>query len=255
MKTNLKTRLKNGEVVLGMWNHISHPLVADITSRAGLDFLLIDFEHGAFNPQQIHAMVASCEVNHCAPLIRLPVAEEWMVLQALDQGVHGVMVSHVNSPEDVQKIIRFAKHYPLGARSFSPHTKSGGYSEDTNKTYAKQSNDFNLVSVVIEDKEGLKNLSQIVDHEALDLIYFGAYDLSQALGFSGEPRHKEVIKEIQKGIKICQKYQKATGGFVARNIDDVHWLKNMGMQFITYLVDAVILFENIQNLVTEFKKG
>ena len=112
----LKEKLNKGEAVLGIWNTLSSPLVTEVLAQSGLDFQIIDLEHGPFAMDKIHLHVSACENSQCTPLVRIPSNSDWMVLQALDQGVHGVVVPHIDSADNAKEFVDAAKYYPQGSR-------------------------------------------------------------------------------------------------------------------------------------------
>ena len=88
----------------------------------------------------------------------------------------------------------------------------------------------------------------------IDVVYFGAYDLSQVLGVPGETKHPKVVKAIQSGAEKAIKYGKYAGGFVPLTVDDMKWNLDIGMNFVTYSVDSAMVFSNMQTVVNSFLK-
>ena len=88
-KNPLKERLAAGKPALGTWNTLASPLVTDALAHSGLDFVVVDMEHGPFRPDLVAPAVSACEARGVSPLVRLPALEAWMVLQALDSGHQG----------------------------------------------------------------------------------------------------------------------------------------------------------------------
>ena len=93
---------------------------------------------------------------------------------------------------------------------------------------------------------------QATDIEDLDIIYFGAYDLSQDLGVPGEVRNNKVVSVIESAVSKAVSVGKCAGGFVPQSKDDVKWLLDMGIKFITYNVDTDILYRSINDVVEWF---
>ena len=62
-KNNLKDKIKQGIPILGTWNTIGSPMFSEVLSFSGLDFLIVDFEHGPFQIDQVHDYVNRCESN------------------------------------------------------------------------------------------------------------------------------------------------------------------------------------------------
>lgn len=251
----LKAKLHNGKPVIGIWNTLGSPLVTEVLAQSGLDFQIIDLEHGPFILDQVHLHVSACEnSSSCTPLVRVPSNQDWMVLQALDQGAHGVVVPHISNLQAAKKLVSFVKYHPSGARGFTPFSKAGGFSNKDTAGYVKCANESTLSVVIIESKEGLDRLDEIVDVDGVDVIYFGAYDLSQALGHPGEVRHSDVVASIQKGVEVVTKKGKWAGGFVPQSKDDIKWLLDMGIRFITYEVDSSIIYNHVRGITDWFEE-
>lgn len=254
-KNTLKAKLLAGKPVIGTWNTLSSPLVTEVFAQAGLDFQIIDLEHGPFILDQVHLHVSACQtISSCTPLVRIPTNEEWMVLQALDQGAHGIVAPHIHDAGSARALVDATKYFPKGKRGFTPFSKAGGFTNQDAPTYVNRAIRETLNIVIVESQKGLEEIESIIEVEGIDIVYFGAYDLSQALGHPGEVRHPEVIAAIQESVKKVKGAGKASGGFVPQNKDDVKWLLDMGMQFITYEVDSSILHSHVQGITEWFLK-
>jgi len=255
LKTNkLKEKLNKGEPVLGTWNTLASPLVTEVLAESGLDFQIIDLEHGPFIIDKLHLHITACEnASSCTPLVRIPAKEDWMALQALDQGAHGVVIPHISSGQEANDFIKSIKYFPDGNRGFTPFSKAGGFNNKNTSSYVNSANDSILSVVIIESEEGLNKLDEIIDIDGVDIIYFGAFDLSQALGCPGDIKNKKVVNAIKKGLEKVNLKGKYAGGFVPQSKDDVKWLLDIGMKFITYEVDSSIIYSKTKGISDWFK--
>ena len=251
----LKEKLNRGEAVLGTWNTLSSPLVTEVLAQSDLDFQIIDLEHGPFAMDKIHLHVSACENSQCTPLVRIPSNSDWMALQALDQGAHGVVVPHIDSVDDAKALVSATKYHPQGNRGFTPFSKAGGFTNSNVGEYISRAIDKTLNIVIIESKEGLDNLEEILKVDAIDVIYFGAYDLSQALGFPGNTKHPEVVQAIQHGVTLVNSAGKYAGGFVPQSKLEIQELLDMGMKFITYEVDSSLIHKHVNGISSWFLKA
>lgn len=251
----LKRKLKNGEIVYGPWCVIPSPSVINIIGAAGLDFVIIDMEHGPTDFKTAEEMTRTAESEDCCPLIRVGQRNETEILKALDIGAHGLLVPHVETAENAREAVVFSKYYPDGERGFSPYTRAGGYGYLGLEGHAAKENDESLIGVILEGKEGIHNIDAILETDNLDLIYIGAYDLSQAMGMPGQVQHPAIRKEMERCIRKIRDKGIAAGGYVAKNGDDVKWMKDIGMQFITCLPDAAVIFHAFYDFMQEFKQA
>lgn len=252
-KNNLKQKLLSGKPVIGTWNTLASPLVTEILSQAGLDFQIIDLEHGPFILDKLHLHVSACENgSSCIPLVRIPSKYDWMSLQALDQGAYGIVVPHISSSEEAADFTSSIKYHPIGRRGFTPFSKAGGFNNNNTSHYVNIANNEVLSIIIIESEEGLNNLEEIVEVEGVDIIYFGAFDLSQSLGYPGDVKNPRLINAIKDGVEIVNSKGKYAGGFVPKSKDDIQWLLDMGMSFITYQVDSSIIYDNVSSIVNWF---
>jgi 4-hydroxy-2-oxoheptanedioate aldolase len=250
----LKKKLESGKPVIGTWNTLAAPLATEVMAQAGFDFQIIDLEHGPFVLNEVFQHVHACRSSDCSPIVRVPDNESWMVLQALDQGAHGVIVPHIESAEDARRLVEATKYHPAGSRGFTPFSSAGGFIDGKPGEYPKKANTLTLSAIIIESQQAMKHLDQILELPEIDVVYFGAYDLSQALGRPGDVRHPDVISAISQGVERTLRAGKHPGGFVAQSEDDIRWLLDMGMRFITYEVDCAILFRKVRDVVTWFGK-
>ena len=106
--------------------------------------------------------------------------------------------------------------------------------------------------VIVESVEALEVAADIALVDGIDVVYFGAYDLSQALGYPGQPRHPAVVEAIAEGVKRVRAVGCCAGGFVPQDRSGVAELLEMGMGFITYDLDASILFRHLADLAEWF---
>ena len=248
----LKEKLQSGSNVIGTWCIIPSPVVSDIICSAGLDFVIIDSEHGPIGFETAQEMVMACESRKVSPLMRVGNINENDILKALDIGVHGIQVPNVESEDDAAKIINYTKYPPIGNRGFSPFTRAGNYSINSAKTMTKKANENCLVGINIESKKAIENLDNILKIKEIDLVFIGLFDLSKALGIPGEvdnPKVLNLLEELTKKINDAGKYP----GTIANSKDKLSYFNSMGVKFILYLVDCEMLRNSYSEIVKQFE--
>ena len=194
-----KEKLLLGETVVGIWSIIPSAMVTEILASAGLDFIILDMEHGAFDTIAVADSIRAIPEQYCTPLVRVPKIDPQLIQRVLDMGAQGIVAPHIRTKEDVIDFVSTAILYPEGKRGFNPFTKCGEYLGKAQTRYYR--NDFPLLIGIIENLEAYKNLDDILAVKGVDAWYLGVYDLSCAVGYPGQLDHPEVI-EIMNDIKL-----------------------------------------------------
>ena len=243
----LKSKLQKGESTVGTWQTIPSPIVTDIICSAGLDFVIVDAEHGPISFETAQEMAIACESREVSPIMRVGNINEDDILKALDIGMHGIQIPNIKNVDDVNKIIEYSKYPPIGSRGFSPFTRSGGYSLENATQITEKANQNTLVGINIEGVEAINNIDRILEINELDIIFIGLFDLSKALGIPGEvdnPKVENYLKELTKKILKSGKYP----GTIATSKEKIKSFKDIGLQYILYLVDCEIIRSGYSNL-------
>ena len=123
----LKDKLKAGEVVLGTWTVISSPTLTEIMGSSGLDFIIIDHEHGPFNFDTSENMIRAAENVDCTPLIRVPENNQSYILRALEIGSHGILIPQIENKKEASYAVDSIYYSPKGNRGVSAFTRASNY--------------------------------------------------------------------------------------------------------------------------------
>lgn len=240
MRTNaVKEKLKRGEPALGGWLSLPSIPSARIMARLGFDWLVVDMEHTAHNAVLMADMVAIiADAGTCAPIVRVPAnSVEWFKW-ALDAGAWGVVVPMVNTREEAQRAVEFAKYPPVGTRSIGGAFGPYGFGITDWPSYAQSANDAILVTIQIESMQALQNLDEILSVPGIDVAFVGPNDLHAQLGLpassdGAEPEFMEALERIK---AVAKKYSVATGIFSGNGEAAVARVRQ-GFQMISVTTD------------------
>jgi len=238
----LKSELKAGRTVFGTWSMLSSPSVINVIAQAGLDFVILDMEHGPMTLETAEMQLYAAEVAGCTPIIRLSEGSAPTILHALDIGARSILISQVATPEEALRIARAAKYHPEGNRGLSCFTRIHGYSETNITDKLRQANEQTFVGVLVEGEAGINNLEKIAQVPGLDMVYIGIYDLSQVVGAPGDVRHPKVLKVVRECVKIIEEHGLAAGS-VGPDREYLKLLFDTGFRFLSYRVDSAVLRE------------
>ena len=238
----LKQNLKKGKHVFGTWSNIASPTVTNILANTGIDFIVLDLEHGASSFETVESQIYAAEAEGVSPIVRLASGDRIDILHALEIGAVNILISQVTSVEETAGIISACKYFPKGDRGVSLFTKNHGYSDRNSKEKMEKINNETFVGILLEGEDGLNNIEEICALDNLDMIYLGIYDISQSLGIPGEVENEKVIKLLKDLGKLSKSYDVAFGS-VAPNEQYLNLLIECGFTFISYRADSAILVD------------
>ena len=246
---NFAKRLRSDEILIGTLVSLPSAEICELLANIGYDWLFIDAEHGAFNPQQAQAMLQAAAPTPC--LIRVPSDETIWLKKALDIGAAGVIVPQVHTADQAREIISHCKYTPDGKRGIGIG-RAHKYGIDFDR-YIKYANQETAVVLQAESSEAVDNINDIVKLKGIDAILIGPYDLSASLGNPGEIDHPVVQAAINKIIKTCQNAKLAMG-FFGVTPESVLPYKQKGFTLLTIGMDTAFLINAAQEMLSKMKK-
>lgn len=213
----MKNKIRNKEVILGtMLSEIATPNILRVMKAGGLEFVIIDAEHGPFDFSQLANLVAVGNLIGLPTIVRIPeIRREW-ITKVLDMGADGMLVPMVNKPEEAKQIVEFAKYTPLGNRGVSTTRAHTNYNPGKLADYFEAANERTIILCQIETPEAIKNAQQIASVEGVDALIVGPSDLSTTHGFAGDASGPEMTAVIESVIASAAAAGKTTG-FVHSN--------------------------------------
>lgn len=244
-ENRVKARLKAGGTVFGSWTICSSPMVANVMAETGLDFVTLDLEHGPTTFETAESLLYAIEAGGSTPMLRLGEWSEPTILRGLEIGAQGILVSHISTAEQARRVVAACKYPPEGERGLSPFIRRHGYSERDLARKLHDANDQMLTGVLIEDAEGLRNLTEIASTPGLDVIYLGIYDISLSVGVPGSLEDERVLEIVRGAVRTIEAHGLAPGA-VARDREHLRLLLRLGFRYISYLVDTAILREGFE---------
>jgi 4-hydroxy-2-oxoheptanedioate aldolase len=189
---------------LGTWSQIRSEEVIDMLGSAGLDFTIIDCEHGAFGIETAEKLIRACDANAIVPLVRAPSADAVFIGQALDAGAAAIVVPGIASAEQARAMVAAARFAPEGTRGACPCVRAGGhFIRDWPAHVARQRENVGVVALV-ETRAGLEAIEEICAVEGLLALLVGPFDLSVSLGHAGDYLGAEVQAAIGLMLRAAQ---------------------------------------------------
>ncbi|MEC9346193.1 MAG: aldolase/citrate lyase family protein [Pseudomonadota bacterium] len=197
-----------GNVVNG-WLASSCSYSAEVMAVQGFDSIGVDLQHGMIDYNQSIAILQAISGHQPTPLARIPWNDPTWIMKVLDAGALGLICPMVNSAEEAAAFVGACRYPPRGFRSFAGVRGPLYVGSD----YRKVANELIVTLPMIETKEALDRIEEIVKVEGVDAVYIGPSDLALGLGFDpvADPVEKVVLEAIEHirrvavdaGVKPC----------------------------------------------------
>jgi 4-hydroxy-2-oxoheptanedioate aldolase len=185
----------SGAPTMGVWLTVGNTFVAELLGQLGFDWVIIDRQHGSIEWSDVGPCIQAIELGGSPALVRVDWNSPELIMRALDLGAAGVVVPMVSTAEDARRASQAARYPPQGIRSFGP-TRSY-YAVDAKRPAP-------ACIVMIETREALLNLQQIITVPGIDALFVGPADLALDMGVPLTlPMHEKVLQEIDTMVSAC----------------------------------------------------
>ena len=238
-KNPLKEKMLRGEAAAGVFVNFYAPPLVEIIGYAGVDFIIIDDEHGAFTYPQIEELIRAAELAGTVPLVRVSY-DAAAIQKALDRGAMGVQVPMVNTRADAEAAVKRAKFPPLGTRGTAYSVRAARFGEDKGKEYLDAADNNTLVVVHIETPQAVANFAEIASTPGVDVVFVGPTDLSVSMGYKAEGPSHPAVKSVIQDLFRQGREMGVIMGTLASGPDDVKRCADEGAKYITTVASGLI---------------
>ena len=230
MKLKKRLTTETG-MLLGDVCTIPSAVVTQAAAQAGLDFVIIDLEHGAIGREVAHAMIAATAGTDCSPLVRIQEMGDAHVKAALDLGAEGIVFPLIRTAEDAAACVRSMQYAPGGTRGWGPFVGHSRWSGDV-MAYKAEYGEKTVCGLLIETAEAVENIDAIMATPGVDFAVLAQFDLSTALGIFGQFDHPEFLAAAEKVEKSAAHHGVPLSGGPARSPEDVKRFAERGYRII-----------------------
>ena len=250
---SLKQKLKKNKLTIGCWLTISSPLIPEILSPAGFDWLCVDLEHTSIELNELLSLIISIENQKMTPLVRVGENNPNLIKRVMDIGAHGVIVPNINSAREAKQAVNSVKYPPSGNRGVGLY-RAQGYGKKF-ENYLNWLENESLVIIQIENIKAIENIDEIFATKGIDAFLIGPYDLSGSMNKPGDFDDKEFKNNIKKILKSSKKH-KIPAGFHSVSSDPNEAIKNIknDYKFLAFSLDSIILQDAAILSMSKIKK-
>lgn len=210
-----------------------------VLGNSGLDFIIIDMEHGPIGPTEAHAMIAATAGTPLVPLVRVAATTPWHAKVPLDLGAMGVCFPLVSTRADAETAVRAVRYPPEGERAWGPFYAPFRWGQSP-RDYQDRANEEVLSIATIEQASALATIRDVVATPGLDLAFIGPGDLATSMGYLGRADHPEV-KAVAMQLEEVIRGSPVTLGGVATNSEQANAMIARGYRALVVGFDWTLL--------------
>ena len=251
-KNNLKDIFKSGKSAVNGWLQIPNSFTAELMANQNWDSLTLDMQHGVIDYANAVGMLQAISTTDVVPMARVNWNEPGQIMKILDAGAYGIICPMISNKKEAESFVKSCMYPPDGYRSYGPirGLVYGG------SDYADKANNEILKFAMIETKESLKNLDEIMKTPNLDGIYIGPADLSLALGEKpsfDKPEGDKVYEIIMKILEHAKK-NKVIAGIQNGQPEYAEKMIKKGFQLVTIGSDQRYMTAASKSALSKLKK-
>ncbi len=252
MANRVKDLLRQGKPAVGHWLSFTSPDVAELVAGFGMDWMLIDTEHGPASYADVENVIRAIAPYGVVPMVRVGENNPALIKRALDRGAAGVLVPMVNTPEEAAAAVAACRFPPDGIRGIAG-TRAARYGLDV-KRYFDGWNQDALVVVQVETREAVENVDRIAAVPGVDVLFIGPNDLSASLGGYLQFDRPEFTSAVSRIIAAGRTHGKAVGYLTAGADAALARVKD-GVTFIAVVTDSKLLADAAAATYRKVREG
>jgi 2-keto-3-deoxy-L-rhamnonate aldolase RhmA len=207
----MKALIQGGRPALGCSVMFPSPQLVEMLGHAGFDWVLLDCEHGSLSLADVEVMAMAADAVGITAIARPRSNDAADIQSVLDRGVAGVQIPHIDTAEDAVRAVAAVKFGP-GGRGLAAGTRPDRWGLGAKMPdFVAEANAHSLVCVQLESGTAIANAREIVKVPGIDVFFIGPSDLSQSMGYPGDPKAPPVARAITETLSLIRERGLAPG--------------------------------------------
>ncbi|MBI3461645.1 MAG: 2-dehydro-3-deoxyglucarate aldolase [Planctomycetes bacterium] len=251
-RNTLKEKLAQGQTTLGLWVTLEAPTITEIAVALGLDWIVIDAEHGHLDFKEIVEHIRVMSNTPTTALVRIQEIEQGLIKRVLDIGADGILVPQVYGADEVKQAVRLAKYPPWGIRGVGGE-RATRWGLDM-RAYTQVANQETMVIPLMETVAAGAAIESILDVPGVDAIYFGPADYSSSAGHLGQWEGPGVAEQLLQ-IKDRIRARGVACGISSTDLRNARQRREQGFQMIGIGSDTGLLIRSAVEAIKAMAPG
>lgn len=250
MQNPLRRKLNSGDATYGMWVTLESPSVTEAAVALGLDWIVIEMEHGHLDWRNVLEHIRVCSATDTAAIVRIPEIQRSFIQRTLDLGADGIILPMVGDAQQLETAFKFGRFPPAGVRGVGGE-RSVKWGLDW-EGYLQSANAETLIIPLLETKDATENVDKILAVTGLETIFFGPADMSASFGHLGEWEGPGVAKAIL-NMRAKAEASGIASGILARTPEEAGMRRDQGFQMIGLGADVNLILRSLRETLDFLK--
>jgi 2-keto-3-deoxy-L-rhamnonate aldolase RhmA len=246
----LRHKLATGQTTYGMWVTLESPNVTEAAVAVGLDWIVIEMEHGHLDWRAVADHVRTTSGTDTAAVIRVSEIQRSNVQRALDIGADGIILPMVGNAESLETAFQFGRFPPRGVRGVGGE-RSVKWGLDWDD-YLRDADRETLIIPLLETRDAVENIDSILAIHGLETIFFGPADMSASYGYLGQWEGPGVAEAILR-VRAKAAEKGIFAGILGRNTEEVQSRREQGFQMIGLGADVNLMIRSLQQTLASVR--
>jgi len=249
-KNKLRELLKAGKPtvgtrLLGVW-----PGMVEIIEHTGIfDYVEYLGEYSSWDLHDLENFAWAVELFDMSSMMKVDQNNRTFIAQrALGSGIQNILFTEIRTVEDTRECVRIVRAETPKTKGIngSANRRNVGYYVEAGSTEYVKAMDEAVVALMIEKKEAVDNLEEILSVKGIDMVQFGPGDYSLSLGYPGQRNHPKVEEAelkilntaLEKGIR-----PRVEIGSIDYKIEDLQKYIELGVKDFSLPSEGKIVYE------------
>ena len=205
----LAAAVRSGTPTLGTFIGSASPIAAEVCAAAGVDWVLLDLEHGAGGEEQVRDVVPAAGSYGVPTVVRVESGARIRMGRVLDSGAAGIMLPRMNTADEVSEAVRHLRYPPAGDRGVATYNRACRFALDPGALARAGAEVLGVVQV--ESASAVEQVEQIAALDGVDVLFVGPQDLSHNLGVPFQLQSSTYLAAVERVRRAAERHGKTCG--------------------------------------------
>ena len=240
---SLRRKLAADTATFGLWVTLESPSITEMAVALGLDWVVIDAEHGHLDWKEIVEHLRATVRSETVALVRIAELNGGLIKRVLDIGADGVVIPWIETTDQLRQAVSWARYPVEGLRGIGAERATCWGQCFVEHT--ADANEHVLVVPIIESVKAVRQVPLLAQVEGAELFFFGPADFSSTAGYRGQWEGPGVADQILQ-MKDTLRRAGKNCGLIATNHENLIERQQQGFRMIGLGLDSGLLLRSLK---------